>query len=59
MLDGSSRGVIGLPDVSLSESVHPAEGSRITSEKRDVKLPTETELVLRVIAEPREQTDKP
>jgi hypothetical protein len=47
-LDPSSRGVIGLSNLSLSTSTGTsAQGSVITSDKRNVKLDSGTEFVLR------------
>jgi hypothetical protein len=58
-LDGSSRGAIGLPELTLSESTEPTKGSRLTSDKKDVKLSSETEIVLRVIVGHAEEPGKP
>ncbi len=59
MLDGSSRGAIGLPELTLTESTEPAKGSRVTSDRTDVKLSSETEIVLRVIVGHAEELAKP
>jgi|HubBroStandDraft_1064217.scaffolds.fasta_scaffold11301_3 hypothetical protein len=49
VLDASNHGAIGLPDLTLTESVDAATGSMVRSLKNDVKLDTGTELVLRVL----------
>jgi hypothetical protein len=47
-LDASSRGVVGLPNLTLSASASSsAQGSVIASDKGNVKLDSGTELVLR------------
>ena len=57
-LDAGSHGAIGMPDVKLIESKDAGQGSVIESEKRNVRLESETELVLRVIAAGDEGTGK-
>jgi hypothetical protein len=59
-LDAGSYGTVGMPDVNLIESKNAAQGSIVVSAKRNVKLDSATELVLRVIvADPPEGTTKP
>ena len=58
-LDAGSHGAIGMPDVKLIESKDAGRGSVIESAKKNVKLESETELVLRVIAAGDEATPKP
>jgi hypothetical protein len=59
-LDAGSYGAIGMPDVNLIESKNAAQGSIVMSAKRNVKLDSATELVLRVIAaDSAEETSKP
>jgi hypothetical protein len=49
-LDASSHGAIGLPDLTLTESSDAAAGSVVTSAKKNVKLESGMQIVLRVIA---------
>jgi len=58
-LDAGSHGTIGMPGVSLVESKDAAKGSLVESAKKNVRLESETEMVLRVIAAPDEETSKP
>ena len=46
-LSASSQGVVGLEDVSLSAQADPAQGSMITSAKKNVHLDSGTQLILR------------
>lgn len=52
VLDGGSHGAIGLPDLTLTESSDAASGSVVRSQKKNVKLESGTEIVLRVIGTP-------
>ncbi|MGA8553730.1 MAG: hypothetical protein WB630_04860 [Candidatus Acidiferrales bacterium] len=52
ILDTSSHGVIGLPDLTLTESSDAASGSMVMSSKKNVKLDGGTEIILRVIGTP-------
>jgi hypothetical protein len=47
-VSASSHGVIGIPDLSLSAGASDSTGAVITSSKRNVKLESGSELVLRV-----------
>lgn len=58
-LDVGSHGIVGMPDLKLIESEDAWHGSVIVSTKKNVKLDSETELVLRVIAEPTDETSNP
>jgi hypothetical protein len=49
VLDGSSHGVIGLPDLTLTESSDAASSSTVKSPNRNVKLYGGTQIILRVI----------
>ncbi len=49
MLSAASRGVQGMPGVTLNSAANAAEGSVITSEKQNVKLNSGTQLVLRIV----------
>jgi hypothetical protein len=59
MLDASSHGAIGLPELSLKESATADHESLVTSAKKDVRLDGGTEIVLRVIAAPDGEASKP
>lgn len=52
ILDASSKGAYGFPDVFLVESKDPAKGSRIVSHKRNVRIGDGSEVILRVILPP-------
>lgn len=47
-ITGNTKGVIGLSDLSLSSTPGPNHGSVVTSEKKNVKLPSGTFMLLRV-----------
>ncbi len=49
VLDASNHGAVGLPDVTLAESSDVATGSLVKSPKKDVKLDSGTEIILRVV----------
>ncbi|HTZ73650.1 MAG TPA: hypothetical protein VMB47_07010 [Candidatus Aquilonibacter sp.] len=49
ILDAASHGVIGLPDLTLTESSDAASGSIVKSLKKNVKLYGGTQIILRVI----------
>lgn len=51
ILDAGSHGVVGLRDLTLTESPDATRGSTVTSQKRNVKLEGGTEMILRVIGE--------
>lgn len=53
ILDASSRGAYGFPDVFLIESKDASRGSRVVSHKKNVKIGEGAEIVLRVIGPPR------
>jgi hypothetical protein len=48
-LDSGSHGAIGLPDLTLTESADAASGSMVKSPKKNVRLDSGTEVMLRVI----------
>ena len=50
-LNANSRGVIGIPNLTLSPQASPKEGSVISSSRGNVKLDSGTMLVLRVIGQ--------
>lgn len=50
VLDSGSHGAIGLPDLTLTESSDAASGSMVKSPKKNVRLDSGTEVMLRVIA---------
>lgn len=52
ILDASSKGAYGFPDVFLVESKDPAKGSRVISHKRNVRIGSGAEVVVRVIPPP-------
>jgi hypothetical protein len=52
ILDTGSHGAIGLPDLTLTESADVASGSMVKSSKKNVKLDSGTEIILRVIGTP-------
>ncbi len=52
ILDTGSHGTIGLPDLTLTESPDVASGSMVMSSKKNVKLDSGTEIILRVIGTP-------
>jgi hypothetical protein len=58
-LDAGSKGVIGYDDFELKEANAPEQPSTISSTKKNVKIDSGAELVLRVIATPQkpEQTE--
>lgn len=58
-LDAGSYGTIGLPDLNLFQAKNPEHGSVIASAKKNVKLDSQTEIVLRVVVAPAEEKDKP
>lgn len=58
-LDAGSYGTIGLPDLNLYTPKDTARGSMVVSAKRNVKLDGQTEIVLRVVVEPADDSDKP
>ncbi len=49
MLSAASRGVQGMPGVTLNPASNPAQGTVIASQKDNVKLSGGTQLVLRVV----------
>jgi hypothetical protein len=49
ILGSGSHGAIGLPDLTLTESSDPASGSMVKSPKKNVRLDSGTEVMLRVI----------
>jgi len=49
ILDSGSHGAIGLPDLTLTESSDAAIGSMVKSPKKNVRLDSGTEVILRVI----------
>jgi hypothetical protein len=59
VLDAGSHGVIGIPDVSLTEAKDAGSAAMIESAKRNVKMESETEIVLRVIAADDGKAGKP
>jgi hypothetical protein len=52
ILDASSKGAYGFPDVFLIESKDATRGSRVVSHKKNVKISDGAEIVLRVIGPP-------
>ena len=49
ILNSGSHGAIGLPDLTLTESSDAASGSMVKSSKKNVRLDSGTEVMLRVI----------
>lgn len=49
-LDVGSKGVVGMPGLELSEASEAARGSVVSSSRKDVRLETGSQLILRVIA---------
>jgi len=49
LLDAGSRGAIGFPDYDFTESKDAEKGSLIASTKKDVKLDSGTQVILRVL----------
>lgn len=47
-ITGNTQGVVGLPDLTLSNSAQGTKGSVITSDKKNVKLESGTMMLLRV-----------
>jgi hypothetical protein len=47
-ITGKTQGVIGIPDLQLSQATNGTQGSLVTSEKKNVKLDDGTLLLLRV-----------
>jgi hypothetical protein len=48
-LDTGSHGTVGLPDLTLTESADATTGSLVRAKKKDVKLESGTEMILRVL----------
>jgi len=48
-LDTASHGAVGLPNLTLTESSDPAKGSVVKATKKNVKLETGMEMILRVV----------
>ena len=55
ILDASSHGAYGFPDVFLIESRDATRGSRVVSHKKNVKIGDGAEIVLRVIGPPQKK----
>ncbi len=51
MLSSASRGVQGMPGLTLSAGANAAQGSLITSQRDNVKLNSGTQLLLQVVAQ--------
>ncbi|MHB8215750.1 MAG: TraB/TrbI/VirB10 family type IV secretion system protein [Candidatus Sulfotelmatobacter sp.] len=54
-ITGNTQGVLGIPDLTLSSTAAPAQGSVLTSGKNNVKLESGTLMLLRVGTAPTQQ----